>query len=228
MIRPPGIDNGAFVVSPETVWYARVLLLFSASATTDTGSKSFDCALVSTLETYDDPENGYYIYYIYYIYYLYYFDYLILMVIMAIIAIMLIIFVSQDGWNRLALKLYTSLTTGNQFFMSSQFRISWENSLLYQSVTKELFSTTSATSFRAPPATAGRVPVMDAGCGSSTRGHWGGPGICKKCKRVSGLDATWRKVPCDHAASPCLGHAPCCPVCPARIPVGSSGSAAVR
>jgi hypothetical protein len=27
-------------VSPETVWYARVLLLFSASAMTDTGSKS--------------------------------------------------------------------------------------------------------------------------------------------------------------------------------------------
>jgi hypothetical protein len=43
------------------------LLLFSASAMTDTGSKSFDCALVSTLETYDDPENGNYVYYTYYI-----------------------------------------------------------------------------------------------------------------------------------------------------------------
>ncbi len=63
MIRPPGIDNGAFVVSPDTVLYARVLLLFSASAMTDTGSKSFDCALMSTLETYDDPENGNYILY---------------------------------------------------------------------------------------------------------------------------------------------------------------------
>ena len=63
MIRPPGIDHGAFVVSPSTVWYARVLLLFSASATTDTGSKSFECALVSTLETYDDPENVYYLLY---------------------------------------------------------------------------------------------------------------------------------------------------------------------
>ena len=60
MIRPPGIDHGAFVVSQETVWYARVLLLFSASAQTDTGPKSFDCALVSTMETYDDPENGWY------------------------------------------------------------------------------------------------------------------------------------------------------------------------
>jgi hypothetical protein len=65
MIRPQGIDNGAFVVSPESVWYASVLLLFSASAMTDTGSKSFDCALVSTLETYDDPENGNYVYYTY-------------------------------------------------------------------------------------------------------------------------------------------------------------------
>jgi hypothetical protein len=61
IIRPPGIDNGGFVVSPETVWYAWVLLLFSASAMTDTGSKTFECALVSTLETYDDPENGDYI-----------------------------------------------------------------------------------------------------------------------------------------------------------------------
>jgi hypothetical protein len=58
MILPPGIDNGAFVVSQDTVWYARVLLLFSASAATDTGSKSFDCALVSTQKSYDDPENG--------------------------------------------------------------------------------------------------------------------------------------------------------------------------
>ena len=75
MIRPPGIDNGAFVVSPDTVWYAQVLLLFSASATTDTGSKSFECALVSTLETFDDPENGNYITYITYINYVYYANY---------------------------------------------------------------------------------------------------------------------------------------------------------
>ncbi len=61
MIRPPCIDNAGFVVSPDTVRYAQVLLLFSASAMTDTGSKSFACALVSTLETYDDPENGNYI-----------------------------------------------------------------------------------------------------------------------------------------------------------------------
>ncbi len=46
------------MVSPNSVWYARVLLLFSASAATDTGSKSFDCAIVSTMETYDNPEDG--------------------------------------------------------------------------------------------------------------------------------------------------------------------------
>ncbi len=63
MIRQPGIDNGAFVVSPYSVWYASVLLLFSTSAMTDTGSKSFECALVSILETYDDLHNGNYIHY---------------------------------------------------------------------------------------------------------------------------------------------------------------------
>jgi hypothetical protein len=59
-----------------------VLLLFSDSAMTDTGSKS----LVSTLETFDDPENGNYLNYTYYCnyahygnyaYYIHYFDYLI-------------------------------------------------------------------------------------------------------------------------------------------------------
>jgi hypothetical protein len=71
MIRPPGIDNGAFVVSPDSVWVASVLLLFSASAMTDTGSKTFECALVSTLETYDDPDNGDYMHYSNYTYYAY-------------------------------------------------------------------------------------------------------------------------------------------------------------
>ena len=52
MIQPPGIDTGAFMVLPDSVWYARVLLFFTATAQTDTGSKTFDCALVSTLETY--------------------------------------------------------------------------------------------------------------------------------------------------------------------------------
>ncbi len=72
MIRQQGVDNGTFVVSPDTVWYARGLLLFSASAVTDTGSKSFDCALVSTLETDNDPDIGNYINDIDYINYAHY------------------------------------------------------------------------------------------------------------------------------------------------------------
>ncbi len=66
MIRLPGINDGAFVVSPNSVWYACVLLLFSASVMTDTGSKSLKCALVSTLETYDGPDNGNNDYYTHY------------------------------------------------------------------------------------------------------------------------------------------------------------------
>jgi hypothetical protein len=58
IIRPPGIDNGAFVVSPDSIWYALLLLLFSATAQTDTWSKTFDCALMLTLEVYDYPDNG--------------------------------------------------------------------------------------------------------------------------------------------------------------------------
>ena len=50
-VRPPGVQPGGFVVTPDSVWYCRVLLLFSASALTDTGSKPFQCALVSTLFT---------------------------------------------------------------------------------------------------------------------------------------------------------------------------------
>ncbi len=60
MIWPPGLDNGAFMVSPDSVWYALVLLFFSATAQTNTGSKTFDCALVSTLEVYNNPDNGNY------------------------------------------------------------------------------------------------------------------------------------------------------------------------
>ena len=64
MMRQQGINtsNGAFVVLPDTV-------CFSAAAMTAASSKSFDCALVSTLERYDGPENGYCVYYMYYISY---------------------------------------------------------------------------------------------------------------------------------------------------------------
>ena len=38
-IRPLGVQPGGFVLTPHSVWYCRVLLLFSTSALTDTGSK---------------------------------------------------------------------------------------------------------------------------------------------------------------------------------------------
>ncbi len=66
MMRQQGINNGAFIVLPDTVW-------FSAAAMTAAGSKSFDCALVSTLETYDDPENGNNVYDVNYISYIHFF-----------------------------------------------------------------------------------------------------------------------------------------------------------
>ena len=59
-VRPPGLDPGGFVLTPRSVWYCWVLLLFSASTLTDTGSKSFDCVLVSTLEPLETSGNGNY------------------------------------------------------------------------------------------------------------------------------------------------------------------------
>ena len=43
------------MLTPDSVWYCRVLLLFSFSAMTDTGSRSFDCALVSVMDEYKGP-----------------------------------------------------------------------------------------------------------------------------------------------------------------------------
>ena len=53
LVRPPGIEHGGFVLTPDSVWYCQVLLLFSFSAMTDTGSKSFDFALVSVMERHE-------------------------------------------------------------------------------------------------------------------------------------------------------------------------------
>ena len=58
--------------------------------------------------------------------------------------------------------------------------------------------------------TADRVLAMDARCGSSTRGLWDGPGTCNESQGVETRDDTWRKVPCDLDALPCLGHAIVC------------------
>ena len=58
LLRPPGIDPGGFTLTPDSVYYCKILLLFSFSSMTDTGSKSFDCALVSLLELYEGPLAG--------------------------------------------------------------------------------------------------------------------------------------------------------------------------
>ena len=60
LVRPPGVQPAEFVLTPDSVWHCRVLLLFSASALTDHGSKSFDCALMSTLEICRATEKGNY------------------------------------------------------------------------------------------------------------------------------------------------------------------------
>ena len=58
IVRPPGVAPGGFVLCPDSVWYCRVLLLFTASALTDTGSTTFECAFVSVLDTCDSKEHG--------------------------------------------------------------------------------------------------------------------------------------------------------------------------
>ena len=73
LVRPPGIEHGGFVLTPDSVWYCRVLLLFSFSAMTDTGSKSFDCALVSVMERHEGLlASGNYLSYFDYLTYLTY------------------------------------------------------------------------------------------------------------------------------------------------------------
>ena len=83
----------------------------------------------------------------------------------------------------------------------------------------------------AHPATAGRVPATDAGCGLSTRGHWGGPAICTEwkggCRHSATCSAAWRKVPCEHANSPYLGPATVQYLWLVPLSLGSSGCASV-
>jgi hypothetical protein len=62
MIRPSGIEAWVFLVLQDPV--CSEFAPFSASTRTDTGSKSIDCALASTLESYYDPGNGNYFYFL--------------------------------------------------------------------------------------------------------------------------------------------------------------------
>ena len=51
-IRPPGIEEGGFMLRPDNAWYCKVLLLFSIQAQTDQNgsTEEFQCAFVSVLK----------------------------------------------------------------------------------------------------------------------------------------------------------------------------------
>ena len=51
-VRPPGIRKGEFRLSMDSVWYCKILFLFSFESASDHGSKQHDCAFVSVLEEY--------------------------------------------------------------------------------------------------------------------------------------------------------------------------------
>ncbi len=71
---------------------------------------------------------------------------------------------------------------------------------------------------------------MGAGCGLSTRGHWGGHVICDKLGRVSAIPSCHtanRDVPCARAAAPCSEHYPVLAVGPVPNLIGFSSSAEV-
>ncbi len=79
-----------------------------------------------------------------------------------------------------------------------------------------------------------RRPQAGSGCALPTTGHWDGPGICIDRAGISARDhvPSWERFHVNAlrraAPSPCSGLTPVHTVCPARIPFGSSGSAAVR
>ncbi len=105
MIRQPGIDNAGFVASDASpVWYAQGLLLFLASAMTDT-------EIIADLGICYDWRWKH--------------TMILRMVIISIKDIMalianILINPFQAGWNLSVPWSYTSLTTRNQFLTSSQ------------------------------------------------------------------------------------------------------------
>jgi len=51
-IRPPGTPLATYQLRMDTVWFCKVLLLFSCVSKDDNGSKLHECAYVSVLEEY--------------------------------------------------------------------------------------------------------------------------------------------------------------------------------
>ena len=118
VIRPPGINNGCFVVSPDTVWCARVCsysqhLLWLTLDPRPSNVHSYQrWKLTTTLR-------------------------MVIISIKYIIAIITIILINvlQAGLNLSVPGYYTSSTTRNQFSTSSLLKVSWENCQQFLSVT---------------------------------------------------------------------------------------------
>ena len=49
MVRPPGTVPETFVLTPDSVWYCKTLLLFDMQSKTDSGFKEYQCAYVSII-----------------------------------------------------------------------------------------------------------------------------------------------------------------------------------
>lgn len=49
IVRPPGTVPETFVLTPDSVWYCKTLLLFDMQSKTDSGFKEYQCAYVSVL-----------------------------------------------------------------------------------------------------------------------------------------------------------------------------------
>lgn len=50
LVMPPNTVAANFKLTPDSVWYCKVMLLFDVEAKTDSGQKQYQCAYVSILE----------------------------------------------------------------------------------------------------------------------------------------------------------------------------------
>lgn len=67
-VRPPGICKGDFRLSIDSVWFCKVLFLFSFESANDQGRKKHDCAFVSVLEEYTGSRRPGFIFHIFYLF----------------------------------------------------------------------------------------------------------------------------------------------------------------
>jgi hypothetical protein len=147
---------------------------YSASAKTDTGSSPWT---VHLMETYDDPENGYYMYYMYYhdMYYMYFMYYLhyVYKTNCFVLA----------GWLKsIGYQILYELDHRKPVLYVAPVDYIMGKLPLVPVGDTERFSTTCTACFKEHLATAGRVLSVDAVCGLSTHhdGQWRGPVTCNE------------------------------------------------